>query len=580
MGKYYIYCNNNQVYHALMHNSIMCRALKVGDFAMPSLSFMSSNAIFATQEKVDHELLNLGASDIYYPVILEIDDGSAGSGESPIAAQKISIDNGEISLSNELIPLNRCESDNSCIGAFIYGEIPICYLNAILFTSDEDLHFFMRSSPDLWFPQNLFMRTNEDIQNSRLSLELISSAAAKADSFLTSENAASMLETVMRRDKEKASAYYLIKATENWYYNGIKANLDNAVIRLLDGKGQALRTIAQRTASSALTEASTDDISAFLTECDRYSGTKQETFRQALLKQIEDCLCAQKTSSSVDRELFRLIADKCIEAIPADDKSKAELNTAFEAIDRYIYQRTEYDREATLNKLEKYPVLQALFSFLDQSDDIDSLNRVCYGRPQEERRYAYMMFGWYHGMAPLSGTIKSNRQLERRLSDITVSQYKNDFLVSTAGGSQEFCSPDVENSTSVYGITPQFSIWYDCKSSYNLLKETAEKSFEDICKKICPDALSEKIYKAGKPIVITIRMAEKEQHFELCRAEDIKSSINSIKKLLSNYFEKEKTFDAAAGRKFYSSNQGYQSYQRYFERHSDEIQLLCKEVKK
>ncbi len=546
---------------------------------MPSLSFMANNAIFATQEKVDSELLNLGTSDIYYPVILEIDDCSTG-GESSIAAQKISIDNGEISLSDELIPLNRCESDNSCIGAFIYGEIPICYLSAILFASEEDMHFFMRSSPDLWFPQDLFLQTNEDNQDSRLSLELISSAAAKADEFLTPENAASMLETVIRRDKEKASAYYFIKATENWYYNGIRANLDSAVICLLDRDGQVLKTIAQKAANDALAEASADDISPFLTECDKYSGAEQETLRQTLLKQIEDCLCAQKTSSLVDRELFRLIADKCIEAISADVKAKAELNTAFEAIDRYIYLRTEFDRNAALNKLEKYPILQALFSFLDQSDNIDSLNKVCNDRPQEERRYAYMMFGWYHGMAPLSGIIKSNRQLERRLSDITVSQYKNDFLVSSAGGSQEFCNPNVENSTSVYGITPQFCIWYDCKSSYNLLKEAAEKSFEDICKKICPDALSEKIYKAGKPIVITIQMAEKEQRFELCRAEDIKSNINSIKKLLSNYFEKEKTFDAAAGRKFYSSNQGYQSYQRYFEHHSDEIQQLCKEVKK
>ena len=150
MGKYYIFCNNNQVYHALAHNSIMCRTFKPGDYGVVSTSFMAQNAIFVTREKVCKELLYLGASDVYYPAVLEIDDGCGeGDSTSSIPVRKVLVDGDTVSLSKDLTPLNHYKAEDGCIGAFAYGEIPLCYLSRILFLNGHDMRNFRKSSPDL-----------------------------------------------------------------------------------------------------------------------------------------------------------------------------------------------------------------------------------------------------------------------------------------------------------------------------------------------------------------------------------------------------------------------------------------------
>lgn len=581
MSKYYLFCNNNQAYHALAHNSVMCRAFKPGDYGVVTTSFMAENAIFVTEEKVCKELLYLGSSDVYYPTVLEIDDGCGEGGDaSPIPARKVLMDGDVVSLSENLIPLNQCRGDDGCIGAFIYGEIPLCYLSRILFLDDNDMRNFRKSSPDLWFPQDLFAQMDGEEPNCHLTKEVLTFASSKADSFLTLEDIASIRKSVLVRDKEKASAYYMVEGTKDWNCNGIRTNVDGALIRLLDGDGHVLEDATKTGAHKVADKSSTFDANSFFAKQDSALEAGEDSLQNVILVKIKELLLTNTENPFVDQDLFRLMAQS-IKSVFTGKKELDGISEGLKAINDYVYLRTEYDWDAVLSKLGESSVLRALLVFLNQSRNIDFLRNVCEDIPQEERRYAYMMFGWYHGMASVDGAMKSNRQLERRLSDIVVSQFSNDMMVSSAGGSQEFCYASKEESSSVYGITPHFSVWYDCESSLELLlKKAQEEQLEHICKKIFPKKPAVDFYKLDAPIVITIQTAQNELHFELSKMADTDSVLNSIKKKIPAFFKKGLSFDAESFRKYLSESKNRQSYQRYFAKHSDEIQELCRKVEK
>lgn len=605
MGKYYIFCNNNQVYHALAHNSIMCRAFKLGDYGVVSTSFMAQNAIFVTREKVCKELLYLGASDVYYPAVLEIDDGCGeGDSTSSIPVRKVLVDGDTVSLSKDLTPLNHYKAEDGCIGAFAYGEIPLCYLSRILFLNGNDMRNFRKSSPDLWFPQDLFAQIDDGEVDCHLSKEILSFLSAEADNLLTPECIMSIQQSAVARDKEKAAYYHLIEATEDWNSNGIKTNVDGTLVRLLDRGGHILEDVAKTVACRISDKNSTGDTGSFFARYDNVLEADEETPQKIVFTKVKENLLKPNESAFVDQKVFHSIACQCEDALATDEEGREALISGLKAIKDYVYSHTEYDREATLSKLENYPVMQALFSFLDQSSDIDSLKKVCSRLPQEERRYAYMMFGWYHGMASVDGAMKSNRQLECRLSDIVVSQFPNDMMVSSAGGSQEFCHAEKEEPSTVYGITPHFSVWYDCESSLEmLLKKATAKQLDALYKKTNKPNQEASIkkpvrrssakdtsknisgggfYKLRKPVVPK-NLPGMDELLSPPRhsTEEMEACIKSVVDLLRAQCTKENTEpDIDAYRAFFSSQKGRQSYQRYFAKHSDEIQELCRKVEK
>lgn len=572
---------------------------------MVSTGFMAQNAIFLTREKVCKELLYLGSSDVYYPTVLEIDDGYGdGDSASSIPVRKVLMDGDTVSLSKDLIPLNHYKAEDGCIGAFAYGEIPLCYLSRILFVNDSDMRNFRKSSPDLWFPQDLFAQIDDGEVDCHLSKEILSFVSSKADNLLTPESIMSIQQSVVARDKEKAAYYHLIAATEDWNCNGIKTNVDGTLIRLLDRGGHILEDVAKTAACRISNKNSVCDTGSFFTQYDNVLEADKDMPQKIVFKKVKANLLKPSESAFVDQKVFRSIACQCVDALATDERGREALIGGLKAIEDYVYSHTEFDREVTLSKLESYPVMQALFSFLDQSSDIDSLKRVCSRLPQEERRYAYMMFGWYHGMASVDGAMKSNRQLERRLSDIVVSRFPNDMMVSSAGGSQEFCYAAKEDPSSVYGITPHFSVWYDCESSLELLlkkatakqldalykktnKSNQEASIKKLVRRASAKDTSKNIsgggfYKLREPVVPK-NLPGMDELLTPARfsKEEIEACIKSFEDLLLAQCTKENMEpDIDAYRDFFSSQKGRQSYQRYFAKHSDEIQELCRKVEK
>lgn len=71
------------------------------------------------------------------------------------------------------------------------------------------------------------------------------------------------------------------------------------------------------------------------------------------------------------------------------------------------------------------------------------------------------------------------------------------------------------------------------------------------------------------------------QDQQLYTMEEIEACIKRFVDLLRSQCTKEKMEpDINAYRDFFSSQKGRQSYQRYFAKHSDEIQELCRKVEK
>lgn len=584
MSHYYIYCNNNQAYHALLHNSIVCRSLKSGDFGAATASFLSESAVFVTREKLPTAIFNLGTSDVYYPTILEICDGcDVDHCESSILGWVAYKEEGSVLLSQDSMPLNAYDSKSGYLGAFVFGEIPICYLSAILFTSNEDMKRFKKSSPDLWFPQDLFGLFETDSSESTLSSEVLAEASAKADKLLTPEMVNSIQETVLLRDRAKAAAYFMVEATDNWSFDDVKANVDGALIRFLDDKGHRLQEKAERAASAISNDTATFQTDGFMDTTAAWEDAG-DAVQNILLSKIKEELCAQRNGTFVDLELFQSIARGCKDAVPPGDR--LQVGKYLTDIQNTVFLHTELEPEMVLSNMSDMPVLCAFFLFLNQSSEMAFLRNVCEGRPQVVRRYTYMMFGWYHGMAAVDGREKSNRSLERRLTEIVVSKYPNDVMISRSDGSCEFCAVTQGDAESVYGITPHFFVWYSCEASRELLLRYASADqLEHVCKLLKdPNLPLSSFRKYKQPIAILPSNASKAKPIAVLNPKAADGLLKWIKEYspeeLKNWkasFSGDIVFDSEAFRQAFLSDE--KRYQRFYKKHCDEIQNLCREVK-
>lgn len=130
MDKFFIYCDNNQAYHALIQNSIVAKTIMMDDFRNDTISYLSKDYIFITKSAVSEEMRYWGVSDAYYPVTLEVEFGE-NTERIPVRFLTVSTD-GKVVISEEKQLTDYDRTDN-VIGAFVCGEIPIVYLSGIIF---------------------------------------------------------------------------------------------------------------------------------------------------------------------------------------------------------------------------------------------------------------------------------------------------------------------------------------------------------------------------------------------------------------------------------------------------------------
>ena len=571
MEKYYIYCNRNIAYHAVIHNTILSKSLTSEDFRAETPSFLSNEAIFVTKEKLAEGIVNMGSTDIYYPVVLEIEDDK---NDSCVPVFFVTKNENAIEVADKQRKLGDYDAVDNCIGAFVLGEIPITLLSGIGFTSNEDRLNFRKSSPDQWFPMDLFFEINLTEHKSEVTKEELIEAADKMNSILKTINIAELKKKVLKRNKEKASIFLMVEGTEGWNIDRIKTSVDATLVKCMDAPSEKLLKNVQTAIAQLQQEGVDFKIEQFLANKDKVILSEAENINSQLFRTIMQYLCDIQNEEPIDTQQFAVLQQKCFDAVKQNDSSK-KLEEAFTVINNYVYARTENNPDKAVAALENFPVLQSLMMFLDQQNEFSFLRNACTKLGQNERRYAYMMFGAYQGMAEVDGSRKSNRLFEHRATELVLQRNADDALISQLpdSGILTFCKND--SNKNAYGINVQFKYWYDCKASLEvLLSKASDSVLEDIYKLMKDSMISEnEVYGLVKPIKITLTYGEKEQTYEIVNKAQVKGTASSLQKEINKILKKDNRFIVEVFKKHLAD---MKNYQRFYRRHEEEIQELCR----
>jgi len=572
MEKYYIYCNRNVAYHALIHNTILSQSLTNEDFRTETPGFLSKETIFITKEKFSEGIVNMGSTDIYYPVVLEVEDDK---NDSCVPVFFVTKTKNGIAVADTQRKLGDYDTVENCIGAFVIGEIPIELLSGLGFTTNEDRLNFRKSSPDQWFPLDLYFEVSLAEHNSKVTKEELIEAAEIMDGILKSKDIAELKDKILKRNKEKAALFLMTEATENWNTGRIKSSVDATLISFLDApSGKLLETV--QTAITKLQKEGRDfTIEQFLANKDEVLLSETDSINSILFRTIMQHLYSIQNEEPIDMTQVASLRQKCFDAVNLSDSNK-KIEAAFKIIDNFVYERTENDPDKAIASLEEFPVLQALMMFLDQQNELSFLRNACSKLGQNERRYAYMMYGAYHGMAEIDGSRKSNRLFEHRAAELVLQRNADNGLVSKLPDSSmlSFCKNE-KDMKDTYGINVQFKYWYDCKTSLEVLLGKAPNNIlEDIYKLTKGSMVTvNEVYGLDKPITITLTYGEKEQSYEITNKAQVKGTTSNIQKEINKILKKDNKFIAEVFKKYMMNEK---NYQRFYRRHEEDIQELCR----
>ena len=573
MERYYIYCSNNQAYHALINNSITAKSIMPDDFKSDTASFFSNQYIFLTKDSLCDEIRCLGISDAYYPVALEIIDISEGSS---IPAKLLTLTkDGKVVLSEETA-LSDYNNTEGCLGAFVLGEIPISFLSGIIFDDCDQRAGFKKSSLDLWFPEELFAEWSEkEVKESSLTDEIMHIASERVDDTLDEQVYREIINLVNNRLRIKAASYFAIDGTEDWSIGSIKTNIDEALLRYLDGEEASLRDIVKKLLKKIETS-DEEGYKAFLGAKDKVFDPSDEGINKRIFDHIITVIL-QDTDirERVSEDAFNSIGTFCLDI--AGEKTD-EMKNALGTLIGFL--KSNMDPDEALEAMGNYDVLRSFMMFIDQQETADFMRRACTKLSQEEKRYTYIMYGTLNGMAEVERGQKANRPLEYRLEALVCRHYSNPHIVSRLLPISESVflqkPSDEIKKDSAYGFTPSVSIWFDCTTSQQrLLTSASDKDLEAVYKLMAKtsrdDPIPEQdVYAFKTPIMIAVQIDGKEiQTYEIRHKKDAKD----FGKKIENLVKKEREVFIADNFKKYLSDE--KRYRKFYKKYAEKVQSMC-----
>ena len=572
MSKYYIYCSNNQAYHALINNSIMAKAMMREDFKSDTAAYLSKDYIFVTKQRVSEAVRFAGVAEAYYSVALEIDVDDETCAVQAFFVTKN--EDGSVALSDSK-KLSEYDQMNGCLGAFICGEIPITYLSGIIFDDDKQKQSFNKSSQDLWFPEELKRVWEAGDISEEITPELLKEAAEKVDAILPEDDAKSLEFLVVKRNRVKAAAYYAIEATRDWNIGSVRANVDAELVKYLDRNDELTKNIQD--AFSKLGEKCLIKYEDFLAVKDVVfdSDTATDINNQLFQHIIGGILCLAPVRTKISEDAFNKIANEIMDC--AKDEGQPFL-TALKTITNYL--GSNMDPDEALQAIGKYDVLRAFMMFMDQQETADFLRRAATKLSQNERRYAYIMYGVLNGMSEVEREFKENRYLEYRIEEKILEKYSNEKLINTLPSMDKCIFLQGCKAEGTIGIVPSINIWYDCKSSQEVLltitdEKTLEKIYQAMVKSVKDDPIPEQdIYAFKNPIVITISEGDETlETFKIPRKKEAKDFGKKVEKALKIVKEE---FNAEGFKKYL---QDEKRYQKFYRKNTDLVQECCRKAK-
>lgn len=563
MNKLFVYCSNNQAYHALISNSIVAKAMMKTDFKSDTASFMSENFVYISKYRLSEAVAINGISDAYYPVALEV-SFEQESKEIPVIEVNVDAD-GKASLSDKVM-LDSAVEDDACIGAFICGELPITYLSRIIFDSEDKKVSFKKSSLDLWFPEDLYSTWSEEPINETVTLEMLRRLSEEADEKLSEENKKKIWDVVTKRLRLKAASYYAVEATSDWSIGTLKTNIDRTLVNLLDENNEL---------SDCVKTTLGDNITAFEQQKDRVldSSENDDIDKKIFTIITEEILSSTKVKGKVSEQTFNDIGGKCLDVAGESNSTVAK---ALQTIKTFL--SSNMDPDEALKQIGPHDVLRAFMLFMDQQENADFLKRASTKLSQNERRYAYIMYGLLNGMYEVDRSYKSNRALEHQIESVVMRKLSDEWLVSRPcdKATSVFMAGDAVKEGAVYGIKPVINKWFDLKTSHKILMSITdgkllEKIYEAMIKSIKDDPIPEQdIYSLKEPITISVQIGEKTaETFVINRKADAKDFGKKIERLV----KKEKEDFNAEGFKRYLAD--VDRYKKFYRKNTDLIQDIC-----
>ena len=572
MSKYYIYCSNNQAYYALINNSIMAKSVMRADFRSDTASYLSNDYLFISTARLQDAVRCSGISDTYYPVALEV----SFMDDSSIPVRYIIKDADEKIDITEERKIGEIPQNVDILGAFICGEIPIAFLSGIIFDNETQKRGFFKSSLDMWFPEELYKVWNDEVISENITLESLKEAAEKINTVLTEDELIQVRTAVIKRSRVKAAYYYAVDATRDWNIGEIRTNIDGVLVRALDSNDMLRNSVKE--AFDIIAASATVSFEDYLNEKDIVlDETSTDVNRKLFDTVIQVLLNDTEIRSKVSKETFDKIRTQCLD-IAGEGEERTGIAEALKNVQNYLV--STMDPDEALGKLGKYDVLRAFMIFMDQQDDVGFLKRATTKLSQTERRYAYIMYGILNGMSEVERDLKSNRALELRLEDILLEKYQNEHLINIVIREPLFIQGEKQSEGAVFGLLPSINIWYDCKSSQEILLQSEDKNvlekIYDIMAKTSKDdpILEQDIYKFKEPVSVRIQVGEEIiKTFIINCKKDAKEYGKAIEMVVKQMKEE---FNVNGFKKYLAEEK---RYQKFYRKNTDFVQECCRKVK-
>ncbi len=550
----------------------MAKAMMREDFKSDTAAYLSKDYIFVTKQRVSDVVRFAGVAEAYYSVALEIDVYDETCAIQACFVTKS--EDGSVALSDSK-KLSEYVQMEGCLGAFICGEIPITYLSGIIFDDDKQKQSFNKSSQDLWFPEELKRVWEAGDISEEITPELLKEAAEKVDAILPEEDAKSLEFLVVKRNRIKAATYYAVEATRDWNIGSVRANVDAELVKYLDRDDELAKKIQD--AFTKLGEKCSIKYEDFLAVKDVvFDSESSADINQQLFQHIiGGILYLAPVRTKLTDDAFNRIAGEMMDC--AKDEGQ-EFLAALKTVSNFL--NSNMDPDEALQSLGKYDVLRAFMMFLDQQETADFLRRAATKLSQNERRYAYIMYGVLNGMSEVEREFKENRYLEYRIEEKILEKYSDERLINTLPSMDQCIFLQGCKAEGTIGIAPSINIWYDCKSSQEVLmsisdEKILEKIYQAMVKSVKDDPIPEQdIYAFKNPIVITISDADETlDSFKITRKKQAKDFGKKVEKVLKNVKEE---FNADGFKKYLKDEK---RYQKFYRKNTDLVQECCRKAK-
>ncbi|MCH3949381.1 MAG: hypothetical protein LKE33_00330 [Acidaminococcus sp.] len=221
--KFYFYSNKSVLFDYLERNIIAPDSVVHDKLGNRTISVTSENFLFVTHKKLSRKVREQGITtpESVYPITLELREPNEDDHEAIFLMKK------DGSLEYQLKKLNEYNPD-TCIGAYLLGEIPLSCVEKIYFDTHDDVTNFKRPSPDYWYPTNKYGILPEDFSE-EFTLTPDEEKIISAGKM----NVKDIIRGIEVREKERAGLLNFVVGTRNWQYGNYRFSIDRSLMRFL-----------------------------------------------------------------------------------------------------------------------------------------------------------------------------------------------------------------------------------------------------------------------------------------------------------------------------------------------------------